>query len=508
MSARLLFFTAISPILLFSQKHDNVWMYGAASTLPIVKVTKIDFSNGAPEYVPTEFSGRFSLSTCSMSDSSGQLLFYTNGCELFDASGKTMTNGDTINGPVNNYWEDVCSEPATGYNGTHGAFALPTPNLKGKYYLFHVRVDLFKSITGFLTTQVDMNTPDGLGRATSKNVPLLPEGAYEFSAAVRHGNGRDWWVVVISKQGAEQRLIRFLLTPSGLEGPFEQTGVVGMTDSNFHGGWQLLQFTPDGKKMIQYNISYGFIVYDFDRCTGLISNPVPVLFKDDFQVWQGLDCEVSPSGKLFYIIAKDSRQVIQYDLEAPDIATSGDTVANYDGYKYNGNPTAFIAMQRGPDGKIYIAACCTFMHIIHQPDLRGPACMVEQRAIQLPTWNYYSLPYFPNYRLYDLSDSPCDTLSINGPVSAAHEPKLGDDGIHLAPNPASDYLSLESAYAPAQPLRLRFYDAQGRLVREQAYPHGVRSYTMDVSGLGAGCYFVEVEMEGGRRAVKRAVILR
>lgn len=168
-------------------------------------------------------------------------------------------------------------------------------------------------------------------------------------------------------------------------------------------------------------------------------------------------------------------------------------------------------MQLGPDGRIYCVPPngCYHLHYIEHPDLQGDSCQVVQHGLQLPNVIARSLPVHPNYRLYDLPGSPCDTLGINGYVSSTPPAPLlppGDDGLHFVPNPASDFLSLKSAYATAQPLRLRFYDAQGRLVHEQAHPRGVRSYTMDVSGLAAGCYAVEVEMEDGRRAVKVSVL--
>ncbi len=44
--------------------------------------------------------------------------------------------------------------------------------------------------------------------------------------------------------------------------------------------------------------------------------------------------------------------------------------------------------------------------------------MVEQHGITLPTYNAFSLPNFPNYRLGPLDGSPCDTLGLdNHPIA-------------------------------------------------------------------------------------------
>ncbi|MBK8192324.1 MAG: hypothetical protein IPK76_03715 [Lewinellaceae bacterium] len=86
---------------------------------------------------------------------------------------------------------------------------------------------------------------------------------------------------------------------------------------------------------------------------------------------------------------------MQYDLQALDVALSGDTVAVYDGFTYNQLPLAFGWMERAPNGHIYVVAnCCFSMHVIENPDLKGLACDVQQHSIDLPTWIYGSL-YFP-----------------------------------------------------------------------------------------------------------------
>ena len=49
-------------------------------------------------------------------------------------------------------------------------------------------------------------------------------------------------------------------------------------------------------------------------------------------------------------------------------------------------------------------------HIIHNPNERGTAANVEQHGLQLATFNDWSVPNHPNYRLKALIGSPCDTI--------------------------------------------------------------------------------------------------
>ena len=54
-----------------------------------------------------------------------------------------------------------------------------------------------------------------------------------------------------------------------------------------------------------------------------------------------------------------------------------------------------------------------FMHVIHEPDEAGIACVPVTTDIKLPTANTFSVPNHPNYRLGPLDGSACDTLGID-----------------------------------------------------------------------------------------------
>lgn len=423
-----------------------------------------------------------------------------------------MLNGDTLNSPPSSYWQSHCTGFGPSFRYNQGAFALPRPGSNTLYDLFHMNAGKSAEPPGLISllhTLIDMNTPDGLGKATEKDVPLLAGETYEPAAAVRHGNGRDWWIVLPNAQTSKPVLYRYLLTPEGLSGPYLQEGAFQVIDSLFYGGAQVLTFTPDGKKLIQYHIYYGFIAYDFDRCTGLISNPVRVLSPVKYNTWEGLDLEVSPNSRFVYVIMGKQAKIVQYDLHAPNVALSGDTVAVYDGFEYNQNPISFGWMERGPDGKIYVVpGCCFYMHVIESPDLKGAACDVRQHSVELPTWIYGSLPYFPNYRLYDLPDSPCDTLGINGPtVSVAPQPEP-PPALRLYPNPATDQVRVLLP-APAPPgAEVLLTDVAGRVVARQSLPTGAAEALLSVAQYPAGLYLVRVQAAGAVLGAGKVSVVR
>lgn len=503
MKMKNIYVLAFSCLALFSraQKHDYVWVYGQGKNEnPLVRIGTIDFATGEPVFTPRDWEGAFIRFSCSMSDSSGRLIFYTNGCHVYDASGKIMRNGDTLNSPPMNYWKGFCGEsPFPSYRYNHGSFALPRPGNSNLYDLFHINSGLPPgeppSIISFLHTVIDTNTPDGLGAVIEKDKPLLTGEYYEPAAAVRHGNGRDWWILIPTAKTSTPVLYRFLLTPEGLLGPWPQENAFEVIDSLFYGGAQILIFTPDGSKIIQYHYYYGFIVYDFDRCTGLISNPRKTMPFVRYIYWQGLDVEVSPNNRYLYVILGDGYKVVQYDLWAADISASGDTVAVWDGFLNQGGPVGFTNMERAPDNKIYIScAGMSCIHVIERPDERGGACNIRQRAIHPPppTWFLSSLPYFPNYRLYDLPNSPCDTLGIDSPVSVQDKPEDRPGVLRLWPNPTGGTLHVVwSGPAPVD-ARVMMYDVLGRLVLSQAVSEGATETSFSVADMPVGVYTVRL----------------
>src|SRR5690606_17747090 len=127
-------------------------------------------------------------------------------------------------------------------------------------------------------------------------------------------------------------------------------------------------------------------------------------------------------------------------------------------------PTYFFQARLAPDGKIYIVSTNTnnILHVIHDPDSLGLACNVEQHGVTLPALTGYILPNFANYRLYDLSGSPCDTLGIDTPV-ATKEPKTSEIVIKITPNPTSGLteVSLPKGFVGS----LTLMDASGRKIR-------------------------------------------
>lgn len=96
------------------------------------------------------------------------------------------------------------------------------PNNTNQYYLFSIGVTN-SSPTGLYYSIVDMSLNNGLGAVVQKNVQLLSYPANDGLIAVKHGNGRDWWVLFRRWNAPpNDEYFKFLVSPTGISGPFIQ----------------------------------------------------------------------------------------------------------------------------------------------------------------------------------------------------------------------------------------------------------------------------------------------
>ena len=88
-------------------------------------------------------------------------------------------------------------------------------------------------------------------------------------------------------------------------------------------------------------------------------------------------------------------------------------------------------------------------------------------GLGLPVLSAQSLPYFPNYRLYDFANSPCDTFGINAPVSIEELDKQSIFKYQLLPNPAGEQVILQSLSTFNNPkAKVWIYDMLGQIKLE------------------------------------------
>lgn len=423
-------------------------------------------------------------SNTSMSDPEGSLLFYSNGCKIVNAQGEVMLNGDSINpGQIQNYF---C--PFGGSPIRQGVIALPAPDNDRLYYVFNLDWDqpylLDTNYFGVAPQRlfyqvIDMTQDSNYGAISLKNqIAVQDTFARGNISAARHANGKDWWVIVPKSHTNCYFLV--LVNADGVQPPQLQCAGHVWTDDD--SGAQAT-FSPDLKKYIRFNAWNGLNIYDFDNATGELTNMAQITFPSD-TINYTAGAAVSSNSRFLYLSAR--KRVYQFDLQASDIESSKIKVAEWDG-TYNPYATIFYLSALAPDGKIYISSTSSTLnlHVIEKPNCPGLSCQLVQRGVELPAFNFATIPNFPHYRM---SNDECDT------ASNVVETELADRAIALYPNPTKGDLWINFPEISNTDVDLKILDLFGKLVFQEKITQSLSR--IDLSGLSLGNYIYSVQQSG------------
>lgn len=468
--------TTTSTMSCAQQGLNNLWTGGYASFAPPpYGGVDLQFMSGEMEVTYISRDIEYYRTNSNITNSNGELLFSSNGSFVANALGDTMVNGSSL-APS---W--YTSQYQDGFAIPQGVLIIPKPEDPDIYYLFHVTIDvpLTASAQYLYYSVIDMSLEGGLGAVVTKNQVLINDDLNSGKlSAVRHANGRDWWV--FTHKLNTDLFYRLLVTPEGIQ--VDGTQAVGPPQSPDAGQ---VCFSPQGD---MFGYFYEDLrVFPIDRCTGLFSEPV-ISTTDRFEPGRGL--AFSPSGRFLYI--STVLDVYQFDMEAPDIAASEVHIAHWDSTYSPFPPFAalFSNMQLAPDGKIYIGTgnSTQVLHVIHNPDEPGLACILEQHGIQLERYFSNSLPNHPNYHLGPVDGSVCDSLGINMGLAPGFLEE--GPGVRAYPNPTNGAFMLSY---PAQPVRgvLEVRNTAGQLVLREPLPQWSTVHRVELQA-APGMYHAQV----------------
>jgi hypothetical protein len=488
----LLFLILVLPCEIQAQGLDNFWLlgYGNSSGFPNGG-TNIDYLAGFPfaYYYPRRIM-EFDVTESEIADSSGKLLFYTNGAWIANAHDSLMSNGDSLN-----------PSSYTTFNYNHGLIipfgnlVLTFPNHPNQYILFHETINISPSFNPgkVYYSIINMQLNNGLGAVEKKNEVLFNDTlSIGQLTACKHANGRDWWLVV--PEYGHPAYYVYLITPDTML--FHAKQNIGTHDISEGQA----AFSPDGTKYACYDTYTDLEVFDFDRCDGVFSNPRHVAINDSML---GSGVSFSPNSKLVY--ASSILYLYQFDLTQTDLQNTYQTVAVWDSFYSPFAPLAtyFYNQLLAPDNKIYAATwnSTRHLHIIDQPDSVGLACNVIQHGLAIPTFNDGTVPNHPNYFLGPVTGSICDSLTTGIKEKNHFEKK-----IKVYPNPANGitYLQYEFDYGVNGWVEL--YDVQGKFIYKQRLYWSGKQLLLHTDNYVDGLYAVYVHDDVGNRVMKKLLI--
>jgi hypothetical protein len=404
-------------------KRGDMWTMGyfPAVRINFSNVIVADTFKNSFEQTPYPL---FTNGLSNICDTNGRLVLSSNAFILYDSNGYGIKNWEGINSPFGNKLQDYY-----GNDGLWHQMSMILPKKNNQYYVFTTGMS-DGAYDGWKVTQtefrfdvltyhvVDMDAQGGLGEVVAKNKILMQDAylSHNRMSAVRHANGRDWWLVKPHRN--EQTFYLFLVQPDTILGPFEQVVPFNMdsipVQFGIYGIRGQLSFSANGEWMGSTEAGYGGVfVYRFDRCNGTLTpyhffkQPLMDSTLEDFST---AHC-FSPNNQLLYLI--NGANIWQYDLD--------DTTAN-SAFHISGPDTVlsyfpmYSLSYLAPNDKIYIGAFHGIrktMPFIEFPNIRGLGCGFRGRgngAFSQPFTNLKAPPNMPHYTLGAAIGSACDTI--------------------------------------------------------------------------------------------------
>jgi hypothetical protein len=456
-----------------AQHEDSNWMICNGKVI-------LSFTDNDVSLQQIEQSFRTRYNSSCISSKGDYLLFYTNGCQINGADHEILINGDSINPGTE--FELQCE---VGYLGTQGSMFLPHPGDSNLYYLFHLGLDWFPPHYSvghrFYYSLIDRSV--GYGEVLEKNQLLLQDTfTVGLITAVRHANGRDWWIV--QPEMASNKLYTFLLDPEGIHGPWEQRiGTVDQDDS--HTGQ--VCFSPDGRYYARVDGYNELHLYEFDRCSGAFFNHQYVNLPTvgpNLTLFAGV--AFSSNSQLLYVSRPE--YLYQLDIRSDDLQASLTQIAAFDGYG-EPFPGYFQILQLAPNDKIYLTDgnANPYLSVINSPNELGQACDFTQHSFSLPEQNFFSLPNLPHFSLGREEGSPCDTL-----FEAPELPACSGSEVKVFPNPFQKTLTIRMNDCTLSNNEFRLYDVLGRTIWIEMIAEVGADQEILLPNFAAGVYFYQI----------------
>lgn len=356
----------------YGQKETYTWYFGNDAGLSFKTNPPTSLSN-------VKF---YAFEGCaSISDTGGNMLFYTDGISAYNRNQEVMVNGTGLRG---------------GTSSAQSAIIIPYPTRDSLYFLFTVST-INANPRGLYYSIVNMNLDTGNGGITSSKNVLLFNDTWEKLSAVKHGNGRDYWVIV--QELRTNNYLAYHVTDTGVVLPPVQSAVGASS-----GGQFMLKGNPQGTKVATTHFDNPPVlnVFDFNNRTGVLSNALSLNVPGSCR--ELYSTEFSPNGQVLYAnIYNCNRVLYQWNLNAGNASAINASRKLIDTGVSSQTPL-LGSMQLGPDGVIYMARNGQrYLSTILHPDALDTCCKYRPQGITLA--NGTSTVGLPNFNPYFLRPS-------------------------------------------------------------------------------------------------------
>lgn len=342
---KILSYTALlMATITYGQGENDNWYFGHNAGL--------NFSTNPPTAL---FDGQIhnEEAAASISDSQGNLLFYTDGATVWNRTHQIMLNGTGL----------------LATSTTQQIAIVPFPGNNNLYYIFTTGT-FDNGTNNFSYSIVDMSLGSigtnglPLGGITNKNTAITNELGQPFPfisecvTMVSHSDNKSYWVLFTNGGN----LYSYRITSAGFNpAPVVSTipGTPGPTTAFSH-----IRISPELSADLNLNYShliaftrwyistvYDVRVFSFDNTTGLIT--IDYLFQDPGAFGPAYS-EFSQDGTLLYTSSYRNQKTFVYNLFASDLSNIANIRRSLYSNPYPQEMTG-VALQRTKNGDIYFS---------------------------------------------------------------------------------------------------------------------------------------------------------
>ena len=228
----------------FAQREAYNWYFGFGGKMTWNETQTIVDNGKTLTGLPKPLAGGSAATSqnegvFNMSDTDGNLLFYSDGMTIWNRDHQTMEGGSGLLGHR---------------SSAQSGIIIPYPEQDDKFIAFSVATNtLVQGIPNFNMigySVIDMNLQGGLGEVTTKNVLLTGHNGVlgESASAVKHSNGVDYWFIAVGKGvGVNSALNVWKITPAGMDPVCVDSYPLTTNTSPIATANGYLRFSVDGK---------------------------------------------------------------------------------------------------------------------------------------------------------------------------------------------------------------------------------------------------------------------
>lgn len=328
---------------------------------------RMKFVNGQAQLMPQSSPMHNESTECSSSiaDADGNLLFSSDGTSVWDRENNLMPNGSGLLGHL---------------SSSQSVLITPHPGNANQYFVFTNDAIENYHINGMRYNIVDMTLNNGFGDILPafKNRPLLAAGSEKLSATW-HANGHDIWVGSVEEYSNSWNA--FLIDNDGIHTTPVVSNIGTALWNNTLGS---MRFSNDGNRMAACMVTpwpWRILVTDFNRETGVYSNPIELVLSDVFNQ-QPFNVAFSPDNSKLYVSLWQGGDILQYDLSLTTASQIQNSQYVVDPYEFG----FFGHLVLGSNGTIYVNNVYSQARLdeIRNPNAAGALCDYYSNPLPVP----------------------------------------------------------------------------------------------------------------------------